>query len=62
MYVMIAAFMWFMSQGLFAPCYFPVGATSTAAADDLFTLLTLGETCGRVLADNLYTAFIFFRS
>ena len=59
MYVMIAAFMWFMSQGLFAPCYFP-RSDEHRSRYDLFTLLTLGETCGVFLADNLYTAFIFF--
>ncbi len=59
LYVAIAAFMWFMSQGLFAPCYFAENDAHRARYD-FFTLLTLGATCGVFLAANLYTAFIFF--
>lgn len=58
-YVAIAAFMWFMSQGLFAPCYFPEN-DSHRSRYNLFTLMTLGATCGVFLSANLYTTFIFF--
>ena len=58
-YALIAGFMWFMSQGLFAPVYFESHYRNRNRYY-LFTLLTLGATNGVFLSASLYTTFIFF--
>ncbi len=58
-YLCIAALMWVMTQGLFAPGYFAHHYRNRNRYY-LFTLLTLGAASGVFLASDLYSAFIFF--
>lgn len=58
-YALIAAFMWFMTSAMFAPAYFESHYRNRNRYY-LFTLLTLGATCGVFLSASLYTTFIFF--
>ena len=58
-YLMIAAFMWLMTQGLFAPAYFARHYRNRNRYY-FFTLLTLGATSGVFLGSDLYTCFVFF--
>ncbi|MBO4884530.1 MAG: NADH dehydrogenase, partial [Clostridia bacterium] len=58
-YALVAAFMWFMTSALFAPAYF-ASHYRNRNRYYLFTLLTLGATCGVFLSASLYTAFVFF--
>ena len=58
-YVTIAAFMWFMSNGLFAQDYLSHHYRNRNRYY-LFTLLTEGATIGVFLGASLFTAFVFF--
>jgi len=58
-YALIAALMWFMTSALFGPVYF-ASHYRNRNRYYLFTLLTLGATCGVFLSASLYTTFIFF--
>ena len=58
-YVCVAAFMWLLSNGVFARDYFAHHYRNRNRYY-LFTLLTEGATIGVFLGASLYTSFIFF--